>query len=258
MRRLLPLIACASLLAAAAADPATAATVADRAVPLSAKVTSCTTGPDQGDRAAAFTGSMPAWSTSRSLQMRFVLLQRRGTNPKGTFKALVVPDWGGWETSAPGKAGFVFTQRIESLLTPAAYKAAIYFRWLDRKGRVLRMLRRTTAACEQPDLRPDLVFAALDAAPVAAGGATYTVAVSNDGRSRAGASVVTLAFDGVLQGTAALPALDPGERASVTISAPRCAATTTVAVSVDAEDAVDEADETGNFVTRPCPIKPAA
>jgi hypothetical protein len=256
MRRLLPLIACASLLAAA--GPAAAATTAS-AVPLSAKVTSCTTGPDQGDRAAVFTGSMPAWSTSRSLQMRFVLLQRRGTNPKGTFKALVVPDWGVWETSAPGKSAFVFTKRIESLLTPAAYKAAIYFRWLDRKGRVLRMVRRTTGACEQPDLRPDLVFAALDAAASATGGgATYTVAVGNDGRSRAGASTVTLAFDGVLQGSAILPALDPGERASVTIIAPPCAADSTVGVSVDAEDAIDEVDETGNFVTRPCPLKPAA
>jgi hypothetical protein len=255
MRSLLPLIAGAALLASA--GPATAAP-ADKAVPLSAKVTACTTGPEQGDRAAAFTGSMPAWSTSRSLQMRFVLLQRRGTNPNAPFKALVVPDWGDWETSAPGKRGFVFTQRIESLLTPAGYKAAVYFRWLDRKGRVLRMVRRTSGACEQPDLRPDLVFAALDAATPAGGGATYTVAVGNDGRSKAGASTVTLAFDGVLQGSAVLPALDPGERASVTISAPRCAPGSTVAVSVDSEDAVDEVDEVGNFVTRPCPLKPVA
>ena len=40
------------------------------------------------------------------------------------------------------RGGFVFTQRIDSLLAPAGYRAAIYFRWLDRKGRVLRMLKR--------------------------------------------------------------------------------------------------------------------
>ena len=169
-----------------------------------------------------------------------------------------MPDWGGWESSAPGKAGFVFTKRIDSLLTPAGYRAAIYFRWLDRKGRVLRMLRRTTGTCEQPDLRPDLVFAGLDATPLASGNATYTIAVANDGRSDARTSTVTLSFDGAVQGVVTFGRIDPGGRLQGTITAPRCAPDSTVTVSVDADDTVDEADEVDNLVIRPCPLKPAA
>jgi hypothetical protein len=245
MRRLVPLIAAASLLATA--GPA----AADRPT-LSARVTSCTAGVAPADRAAAFTGAMPTATGARSMQMRFVLLQRRGTY--GPFKALVVPDWGVWEQSDPGRSGFIFTQRIDSLLAPAGYKAAIYFRWLDRKGRVLRMVRRITPACEQPDLRPDLVFAALDAT-AAKDGAVYTVAVANDGRSTAAPFTVTLTFDGAVQGTVALGPVDAGERVQGTVAAPACAPGSSVTITVDAGRAVDESDEKTNVVTRPCPLK---
>jgi hypothetical protein len=247
MPRVSPTLIAVGLLALTA-GPAAAA---DKPL-LSARVTSCTTGVADADRAAAFTGAMPSMSGSRSMQMRFVLLQRRGTT--GTFKALVVPDWGVWEASDPGRSGFVFTQRIDSLLAPAAYKAAIYFRWLDKKGRQLRMVHRTTRACEQPDLRPDLSFAALDAA-AAQDGASYTVAVANDGRSEAAPFTVTLAFDGAVQGTVTLGPADAGERVQGTIAAPACAPGSTVTVTVDAGAAVDESDERGNVVARPCPLK---
>jgi hypothetical protein len=250
MRRLLIPI-CAGLGLLAAAGPSVAA-AADKPS-LAARLASCTTGVDDADRAAAFTGSMPASSTSRSMQMRFVLLQRRGTT--GAYKALVVPDWGTWVSSQPGRAGFVFTQRIDSLLAPAGYKAAIYFRWRDAKGHVLRMVRRTTRACEQPDLRPDLAFAALDATPLATGGASYVIAVENDGRSSAAPTVVRIAFDGAVQGEATLATLAAGGRGQVTIPAPRCTPGGTVTLSIDADDVVDESDEAGNLVARPCPLK---
>jgi hypothetical protein len=247
MPRVSPTIIAASLLALTA-GPAAAA---DKPT-LSARVTACTTGVADTDRAAAFTGAMPSATGARAMQMRFVLLQRRGST--GPFKALVVPDWGAWETSDPGRSGFVFTQRIDALLAPAGYKAAIYFRWLDKRGRVLRMARRTTGACEQPDLRPDLSFAALAAVP-AKDGATYTVAVANDGRSKAAPFAVTLAFDGAVQGTVTLGPVDGGARVQGTIAAPACTPGSMVTLAVDAGGAVDEVDERGNVVTRPCPLK---
>jgi hypothetical protein len=245
MRRPLVLTLLLCLLAAA---PAAAA---DKPA-LSAQVSSCTTGVDASERAAAFTGSMPAQHGSREMQMRFVLLQRRGST--GTFRAVVVPDWGGWETSDRGRAGFVFTQRIESLLAPAAYKAAIYFRWVDRRGRVQRMVRRTTRACEQPDVRPELTFGALAATPVSGAGAAYTVDVRNDGRSTAGPFAVTLSFDGADRGSATMGPLDAGAQGEVTIGAPRCTPGSVVTVTVDPAQAVDESDETDNVVQRPCPL----
>jgi hypothetical protein len=248
MQRLL-LITLALALAAAPARAATP-TPADK-VTLSARISACTTGVDPAERAATFTGAMPTMTGARTMQIRFVLLQRRGS--AGTFQAIDVPDWGTWETSGPGRPGFVFTKRIDALLAPAGYKAAVYFRWLDRKGHVLRMLRRTTTACEQPDPRPELVFAALSGTATA-GGASYAIAVRNDGRSTAPPFTVTVAFDGVTQGSVSLGTAVPDATVQGTMDAPRCKAGSTVTVTVDATDAVDETDETDNVVQRPCPV----
>ncbi|QEC47709.1 hypothetical protein FSW04_09070 [Baekduia soli] len=247
MRRLLLIIGCAAVALGAAAGPAVAA----GRVALAARVTACTTGVDPADRAVAFTGSMPATAGSRSMQMRFVLLQRRGAT--GTFRAVDVPDWGGWEHSGPGRAGFVFTRRIASLLAPAGYRAAVYFRWLDRRGRVQRMLHRTTPACEQPDLRPELAFAGLTAVATPTG-AAYTVAVGNDGRSTAAPFTVALAIDGVPAGTLVLGPLAADARSAGTLPAARCRPGSTLTVTVDAGGVVDESDETDNVVQRPCPL----
>ena len=101
---------------------------------LSAKTTTCTTGADDASRAAAFTGAMPAAAQTKRMQMRFVLIQRKGTGPKGAFKKVAVPGWGGWVKSDPDRQGFVFTKRVEALTAPAGYRAVITFRWLDAKG----------------------------------------------------------------------------------------------------------------------------
>jgi CARDB len=236
---------------AAAASPAAPA-VADK-VALSAKVTACTTGADPAARAAAFTASMPALAQTRRMLLRFTLLQRRGAT--GPFKPVAVPDWGGWKKSDPGRPGFVFTERVQGLLAPAGYRATITFRWVDRRGRVQRELRRSTDVCEQPDPRPDLAFAALDGVPQDKDTAVYTVAVRNDGRSAAGPFGTTVTLGGVVAGPVAFAALAPGATAQATLVAPRCVPGDTVTVTVDAGDAVDERDETDDIVQRPCPLR---
>src|SRR4051794_14207004 len=101
------------LVALAAAAPAAAATTPTAPAPtapsdkatLEARVTACQTAADPAARAVEFTGSMPALSGTRRMQMRFTLLQRRGG--KGSFKRVAVPGWSAWETSDPYRPAFI-------------------------------------------------------------------------------------------------------------------------------------------------------
>lgn len=239
----------ALLAAAFAAPPAAHA----GKVSLAAKVTDCTTGTTDEERAAAFTGSMSAGGAKR-MQMRFALMQRIGPGPKGVYKKVSVPGWGSWERSELGRGAFVFTKRIEALTAPAAYKVVVTFRWLDARGHATRTTTRTSAPCEVADPRPDLVLGGLDAVATSGGNAAYTVAVSNEGHSDAAPFAVTVTVGGVTSDPVILGPLVAGDRGSGAVAAPRCAAGQTVTVTLDAANVVDESDEDENVVERPCPL----
>jgi hypothetical protein len=246
-----PLIALLALLALGGG--AASAQAADKLV-LSAKITTCTTGPDDASRAAAFTGSMPAAAQTKRMQMRFVLIQRAGPGPKGLFKKIVVPGWGGWEKSDPGRQGFVFTKRVEALTAPAAYRAVITFRWFDAKGHVQRSATRTTQPCEQPDPRPDLVLGGVDGAATGKGTAAYTVSIGNEGHSDAAPFAVTITVGGIVSDAVTMGPIAAGDRLTGTLAAPKCTPGTTITVTVDVGDAVDESVEDDDAVQRPCPL----
>lgn len=227
---------------------------AQAAPALSAKTTTCTTGADDASRAAAFTGSMPAAAQTKRMQMRFVLVQRSGPGPKGLFKKLAVPGWGGWEKSDSGKQGFVFTKRVEALTAPAAYRAVITFRWFDAKGHVQRTAMRTTPPCEQPDPRPDLVLGGVDGAATGKTTAAYTVSIGNEGHSDAAPFAVTITVGGVVSDPVTMGPIAAGDRLTGTLAAPKCTPGSTITVTVDVADSVDESVEDDDAVQRPCPL----
>jgi CARDB len=249
-RRTLPI----ALLALAAAGGVVAPARAADKVTLAAKVTTCTTGGDAAGRAAAFTGSMPAGPGTRRMQIRFTLIQRTGPGPKGVYKKVAVPGWGPWVKSDPGRQGFVFTKRIEALAAPAAYRAVIAFRWIDAKGRVQRTTSRTTPACEQPDPRPDLVLGGVEAVPTGKDRAAYSVAVGNEGHSEAVPFAVTVTVGGIVSDPVVLGPITAGDRLSATLAAPKCAPGSTITVTIDGANAVDESVEDDDVVQRPCPL----
>jgi hypothetical protein len=241
----LPIVVLAALAAPALASAAPS---------LSAKVTTCTTGASDEERAVAFTGSMPAWSSSRRMQMRFTLAQRSGPGPKGTFRTIKVPGWSGWEKSDPGRQGFVFTKRIEALVAPAGYRAQVTFRWLDAKGRTLRTVTRTTPVCEVADPRPDLVLEGVTAVASDPSTAAYSVAIGNEGHSDASPFAVTVTVGDTVSNPVIAGALPAGGRTTVAVGAPPCAPGSTITVTLDVANAVDESDEDSNVVQRPCPL----
>ncbi|HEX5925717.1 MAG TPA: CARDB domain-containing protein [Baekduia sp.] len=223
-------------------------------VTLSAKTTTCTTGADDASRAAAFTGAMPAGAQTKRMQMRFVLIQRKGVGPKGTFKKIAVPGWGGWVKSDPDRQGFVFTKRVEALTAPAGYRAVITFRWVDGKGHVQRTATRTTPVCEQPDPRPDLVLSGVDATATGKSTAAYTLSIGNEGHSDAVPFAVTITVDGTVSGPVTLGPIVAGGRLTGTLAAPRCTPGSTILVTVDVADTVAESVESDDAVQRPCPL----
>lgn len=248
MRRLTLILSTTLLAAIGAASPAAGQAGAPR-TGLSAKLTACTTGAEPAARAATFTASMPAGAGARRMAIRFELRQSLG---RGGFTRVDVPGWDEWERSRPGRSGFIFTKRVQDLAAPAAYRAVVRFRWYDRRGRVVRRARRTTAVCRQPDPRPQLLIASLGRAR--GEDSLYEVVVRNAGGSAASAFRVALTVDGIEYSANAGP-LASGSRERVRVRAPRCEPGSVVTVAIDADNGVDEGREDDNVLRRPCPVR---
>jgi hypothetical protein len=231
---------CAATGSAAAQDPLPA---------LEATVESCSASALPAQRAVSFVGSMPAIAGAGVMEMRFDLERRTPAEPRWR-RLRGVPGFGTWERAAPGRAGFVFHKRIDSLLVPASYRTVVSFRWKDAGGRLVRDAGRRTAACAQPDLRPNLVPGALtglfDARP---GLALYRLVVRNSGRAPAGPFGVRVGG-----ATAEVGGLAPQQERTILVLGPVCLAGTTTLAVVDADGRVDESNENGNAAPRRCPL----
>jgi hypothetical protein len=217
--------------------------------PLAAAVESCATSALPAARVVSFVGSMPTITGAEILRMRFELERLRPRD--GQWRRMRgVAGFGSWEATQPGSAGFVFHKRVEALLVPASYRAVVRFRWEDADGKVVRGAQRRTAACAQPDLRPNLVpgplTGVLDARP---GLAIYTLLVRNTGRTAAAPFSVRVGG-----ATVDVAALAPQQQRTVLVVSAMCLAGTTTVAVVDALGEIDESRERGNAVARRCPL----
>lgn len=245
MRRALNII---TVLLAAAAAPGVAAAATREPPKLDATLETCTTSPLPVQRIASFVGSMPARADAIRMRMRFDLERRRAGET--SWRRLRAAGFGIWERSDPRVAGFVFTNRVTGLPVPASYRAVVRFAWMAPNGRTIKRAMARTPACRQPDLRPNLVPAALTAAldPQQPGTAVYTLVVRNAGRSAAGSFSVLVG-----SGSAEVDELAPGAERAVLVVAPVCAALLPIVVRVDADRRVEESEERGNGARRQCP-----
>ncbi|HUR86882.1 MAG TPA: hypothetical protein VMY78_16230 [Solirubrobacteraceae bacterium] len=216
---------------------------------LAAAIESCTTNAMPAGRVVSFVGSMPTITGAERMRMRFDLERLRPRDAHWR-RLLGVPGFGGWESTDPGRAGFVFHKRVDGLQVPASYRAIVRFRWDDTAGRIVRRASRVTASCAQPDVRPNLVPGALTAVFDARPGlAVYKLVVRNTGRSEAGAFSVRVGG-----GKTDVAGLRPRQQRTVVVISPVCLAGTTVLAEVDADHVIDEARERGNEVARRCPL----
>ena len=233
---------------AASADMALAAG-APPAPALGVRIAGCQTGLEVEQRAADFTGSMPAITGSSVLGMRFELEQRRG----GAWRPVPVPGSARWERAEPGAAGFVFDKRVERLAEGVTYRMTVYFRWSASDGTVLKRATRRSGACRQPDLRPDLSVAGLSTEPLPNGRARYVVQVLNSGLSALlGTLRVGVIVDGLALAPHSFSGLGIGAIREVDFEGPACRPGGTIRAVADPEDSLEEPGEADNALVLRC------
>ena len=228
---------------------------AGAAVPKSARgvaLTSCERGAGDAGGAAVFEARMRALPRTARMQLRYTLQVR--TPERARYVALSAPGFGTWLSPSPGTTRYVYTKRVENLVAPASYRVKVRFRWLNAAGKVVQRAKVLSAACRQPDPRPNLSVRSLGVQPGSdAAHYRYVAFVRNTGRSDAGASSLELTLAGTLLGSALVDALAPGEGMLVSLEGPACAAGDEIAAEADADEAVDERNEEDNRLSRACP-----
>jgi uncharacterized repeat protein (TIGR01451 family) len=228
-----------------------------------AQLASCRRSPRIAGRVATVGAMMRPIPGAAHLSLRIALFQRAlGATGRWTLRA-DVPGLGAWTAPSDPTIGsrtadvFKYRQAVGRLVVPFAYKFRVEFRWADDAGKIVRRARATTATCREPDVRPDLVLAAIvvTPAPRAPDRARYAVTVRNDGRSTARGVLVSSSFpsDPTAADTRTAGRLRPGESAVVTFLGPLC---TTVpappAFTADPANAIEESRETNNALAADC------
>jgi hypothetical protein len=152
-RRLSAWVACAVALAllgqaCLAAASARAAQAAGARPSVSATLEQCVTAVSQAERAATFAGEMTAIAGSTHMEMRIDVLER--LPGEAVFHTVSAPGLGVWRGSAPGVKVYRYLKQVTNLSAPAFYRAAVRFRWLNARGRLMKAEELRTARCQQP------------------------------------------------------------------------------------------------------------
>jgi hypothetical protein len=115
--------------------------------PVSATLQQCVTSAIPAERSATFAGEMAAIPGAVKLQMRINVLER--LPQENVFHAVTSPGLSVWRTAAPGVKTYRYLKEVTNLSAPAFYKAAVRFRWLNGKGKLMRSAELRTPRCEQ-------------------------------------------------------------------------------------------------------------
>lgn len=81
------------------------------------------------------------------------------------FHTVSAPGLGVWRGSAPGIKVYRYLKQVTNLSAPALYRAAVRFRWLNGRGRLIKGAERRTSSCAQTAPAP-----AVPTGPPAGGG----------------------------------------------------------------------------------------
>jgi hypothetical protein len=216
------------------------------------KVVDCVPALDPLERTATFEARMRAARGSERMQVRFSL-QVREDALRG-WRRVPAEGFDTWLTSLPDVRRYSYEKTLVNLTAPAAYRTVVRFRWLGAEGEIVKSARRTSAACRQPDMRPDLEVRRIDVLPAAdAAMRHYAVLVRNAGRSDADPFAATLRAGDDELGTTAVLALAAQTSRVVTFTGPACAPGAPLLVTLDPGETVDERDESDNAFAATCP-----
>ncbi len=117
-----------------------------------ASLVQCVTAAGPAERSATFSGEMSALPGAIRMSMRIELQEH--TPGEAGFHVVLAPGLGVWRAAAAGVKTYKYDQQVLDLAAPAAYRAAVVFRWQGPHGHELRRLERLTAVCRQPAPAP--------------------------------------------------------------------------------------------------------
>jgi hypothetical protein len=216
------------------------------------KVVDCVPALDPVARTATFEARMRAARASERMQVRFSLQVRE--DALHGWRRVVAEGFDTWLTSLPDVRRYTYARTVVNLAAPAMYRTIVRFRWLDADDAVVKSARVTSAACRQPDLRPDLEVRGIDVLPGAdADMRRYAVTVRNDGRGDAEPFAATLRAGEEELGTLAVLGLAAGTQRVITFPGPACTPGGPLLVTLDPDGAVEERDEGDNAFAATCP-----
>jgi hypothetical protein len=127
----------------------------------SATLEQCVASPDQAERSATFLGEMTATPGTGRMSIRIELQER--LPGEATFRNVAAPGLGVWRAAAPGVKVYRYIKQVTNLSAPAVYRAAVRFRWLNAKGKLIRGVERRTSTCVQRPIFPSAPTASLSA-----------------------------------------------------------------------------------------------
>jgi len=114
----------------------------------SATLEQCLTATAQGEGSAMFSGEMTAIPGSVHMAMRIdVEAQLSG---EALFHSVTAPGLDVWRTADPGVRTYRYVNQVTALSAPAFYRAVVRFRWLNAKGRLIKLVEHQTPRCVQP------------------------------------------------------------------------------------------------------------
>ena len=236
--------------AAALALPASATAATQRTY--SAPLVSCTTGLLPTQRSLEVDAVMRPIGRAARMALRLDLLQR--TPQTGAYARIGGPGLGIWKRSHKNVPSFELDQRVDNLAAPASYEMRVSFRWYSASGKVLRTSHRTTKACHEPDLRPNLKIRSVIVTPPATkpGQWHYTVVVRNGGGGPAGPFNVSYSPTGRPVQTLPIAGLGAATQSRVTFAGPACDSASPPTFAVDPSNQVQESNEADNSATATC------
>jgi hypothetical protein len=148
LRRLALPLACLALVPAAAAAAVPAQPPSSSKGPASATLEQCVTAVEPAERSATFGGEMTALPGTAHMQMRIEVLEK--APQEAAFRTVTAPGLGVWRSAASGVKVYKYLKQVTDLSAPALYRAAVRFRWLNSKNRLIRSLELRTPRCDEP------------------------------------------------------------------------------------------------------------
>jgi CARDB len=225
----------------------------------------CQTALDPPARAVSVQAVMRPLAGTSKLQMKFELL--RQLKPHARFLSVHGRGLGSWisptDPTLGQRAGdvWIVNHPVVDLAGPATYKYRVTFKWIGARGQTLGTAVQPSPTCYQPELRADLLVRSLSVTAITSGSMAgqwaYTAEIANRGLTGAGPVKVEFADSGSVPVLATVAWVGAKSSARQRFVAPPCTAGSTLTVTVDPMQTVDEYSYANNVLTMACPSTPA-